>query len=88
MTAYLILTSPWGSGDDNAGSRSGGPSQVELHSEIRADQPGAIAAIGKSAAHVTVLSPDQVRPEVRDLLNPQYRPTTRALEGVMRRGSS
>ena len=64
--AWVKLTNPMGGGDDVPDS--GGTTRTA----IGPDQPGAIGVLGPMVSHAVVKTIDQVDPDVRDLISPDY----------------
>jgi hypothetical protein len=67
MTAYLILTNPWGSGDAGEDSSSAPPAPAGFTNLVRDADEGGSAALAPAMPfnHITR---DQVPDDVRDLI--------------------
>jgi hypothetical protein len=66
MIDYVVLTSPFGNGDDDGNSKTRmGP----VREHVDADQPGAMnTALGSYIPTVQRITADQVPDDIRDLL--------------------
>jgi hypothetical protein len=67
MTAYLILTNPWGSGDESDAPAGAAPTLSGATNVVADDDAGGMAALAPAMPfkHITA---DQVPDDIRDLI--------------------